>query len=382
MSDARSEWDVVVVGAGPAGAVAARQLARRGAAVLLVDKAKFPRDKVCGCCINAAALQALESIGLGRLPASLGATNLSRFHLCAHRRQAALAIPQGVSLSRRALDHALTLEAVRAGVTFRPSTIATLSNVDDRFRYVRLQHGADNQIVAARLVLAADGLDSRLLHEGRSVRPTLAGRSRMGVAAICDDGGHDYRPGHIYMACGRGGYVGVVRLEDGKLNVAAAVDPKSVKRIGGPGPASASILVQAGLTPINDLTHQTWRGTGCLNRRRLTLGTHRVLVLGDAAGYVEPFTGEGITWALASAQAITEPAMRGVGHWQADIVRQWSCQHRQLVGRRQRICRLIRRPLRHPAFVAAVITVLRGAPGLVRPLLGAINAPMVAAEGS
>src|SRR5215212_4439345 len=59
-------WDAVVIGAGVAGSIAAYQLARSGARVLLVDRATFPRDKVCGCCLNAHALRALEECGLAR----------------------------------------------------------------------------------------------------------------------------------------------------------------------------------------------------------------------------------------------------------------------------------------------------------------------------
>ncbi|HEY7428386.1 MAG TPA: FAD-dependent oxidoreductase, partial [Gemmataceae bacterium] len=62
----RRTWDVVVVGAGPAGAMAAHELARRGCAVLLVDRAAFPRWKVCGCCLNGHALVTLQAAGLGQ----------------------------------------------------------------------------------------------------------------------------------------------------------------------------------------------------------------------------------------------------------------------------------------------------------------------------
>lgn len=72
------QWDVAVVGAGPAGALAARQVALAGAAVVLIDKASFPRGKVCGCCVNGAALGVLESVGLGDLPRRLGARPLTR----------------------------------------------------------------------------------------------------------------------------------------------------------------------------------------------------------------------------------------------------------------------------------------------------------------
>ena len=74
MTDAGETWDAVVVGAGPAGAVAARELARRGHRVLLAERAKFPRGKVCGCCLNEHTLSALAAAGLGDLPARLDAT--------------------------------------------------------------------------------------------------------------------------------------------------------------------------------------------------------------------------------------------------------------------------------------------------------------------
>src|SRR5262249_1926756 len=69
-------WDVLVVGAGPAGTMAARELAQRGAAVLLVDRAAFPRWKVCGCCLNHRALSTLEAAGLGEMVRRCGAVPL------------------------------------------------------------------------------------------------------------------------------------------------------------------------------------------------------------------------------------------------------------------------------------------------------------------
>src|SRR5207244_156620 len=70
---ARRVWDVIVVGAGPAGSLAALQLARRSLAVLLVDQAIFPRWKVCGSCLNLRALSTLAAVGLEDMPLSLGA---------------------------------------------------------------------------------------------------------------------------------------------------------------------------------------------------------------------------------------------------------------------------------------------------------------------
>src|SRR5205807_1765500 len=78
-------WDVVIIGAGPAGAMAARQLARFGKSVLLIDKMHFPRWKVCGCCLSPGALATLRATGLGRLVACCGAVPLYNVELAARK---------------------------------------------------------------------------------------------------------------------------------------------------------------------------------------------------------------------------------------------------------------------------------------------------------
>ncbi len=79
-------WDVVVIGAGPAGAVSALLLAREGKKVLLVDKAVFPRSKVCGSCLSSKTLDYLNQAGLGDLPSSLNAGKNNRHQALHHRR--------------------------------------------------------------------------------------------------------------------------------------------------------------------------------------------------------------------------------------------------------------------------------------------------------
>ena len=77
----QDSWDVVVLGAGPAGAIAARQFAHQGHCVLLVEKSQFPRFKVCGGCLGGAALDVLEDLGLGDLPTKCGGVPLQRMRL-------------------------------------------------------------------------------------------------------------------------------------------------------------------------------------------------------------------------------------------------------------------------------------------------------------
>src|SRR3954452_17376294 len=120
-------WDVAVVGAGPAGSVAAAELARRGASVLLVEAATLPRPKVCGCCLNGGALAALEAAGLAEVPARLRAVPLRRFRLAAGGRRAEVPLPAGVAVSREAFDMELAREAVSRGAHLLTGTRASLA---------------------------------------------------------------------------------------------------------------------------------------------------------------------------------------------------------------------------------------------------------------
>ena len=154
----RQPWDVIVVGAGAAGALSARQIALAGAKVLLVDKAALGRWKVCGCCLNAAALATLTSVSLGELPGQLGAVPLERVQLRARGCQAEVALLQGVSLSRSAFDAALIEAAATCGVCFLSETHATLGATVPGGREVLLAQAGKHWTVRAKLVLAADGL--------------------------------------------------------------------------------------------------------------------------------------------------------------------------------------------------------------------------------
>ncbi|MCS5617516.1 MAG: FAD-dependent oxidoreductase, partial [Pirellulales bacterium] len=104
-------WDVVVVGAGLSGSVAAREAARLGSRVLLVEKASFPRRKVCGCFLNANALASLAHLGLDSLIAASRAPAVRGVFMAAGRRHAYLPLPTGAALSRHWLDAEFAGEA-------------------------------------------------------------------------------------------------------------------------------------------------------------------------------------------------------------------------------------------------------------------------------
>ena len=372
---ARQTWDVLVVGAGPAGALAARQIAVAGATVLLVDKAAFGRWKVCGCCLNASATATLASVSLGDLPVRLGAVPLERVRLIAQGCQAEISLPKAVSLSRNAFDAALIEAGVSRGVHFLPETRATLGASVSGRREVILTHDGKKLTASAKLVLAADGLGCQLLAKQDDFSAVAELGSRIGAGVVLESSPPFIQPGTIYMACSSGGYVGLVTLEDGRLNVAAALDRETVRVAGGLSAAAADIIAEVGLPKIEGMTDQPWRGTAALTRQASNLSCERVFVLGDATGYVEPFTGEGIAWALGSAVAIVPLALRAVERWDASLGREWSNVVHNTVRSRQGICRAMAWGLRHPRIVRSAITMLRYMPSLAVPVVKRLNAP-------
>lgn len=359
-------WDVIVVGAGPAGCIAARELARRGHYVLLLDKAKFPRPKVCGCCVNGAGQRALERIGLSHVLPRLNAACARRVVLCSGGRMAELPL-RAMAVSRAAFDAALVDEAVRAGVQFQDRSSAVLGKVTDDCRTIRLR----GEQVTARLIVAADGLAGTLLRDEPALSPQVAAHSRMGAGLIIERRPRWYRPGAIVMACGSYGYVGTVQLEDGRINLAAALHPHFVQERGGPGPAAQCILTEAGLDADETISRGPWRGTPLLTRRRI-VARHRLLMVGDAAGYLEPFTGEGMAWAIASAAELAPIASHAIERWSDDCMARWTRRHRQLTGQRT-ICRAASALLRRPRLTAWAVALLAQMPWLAAPVLQSIN---------
>jgi flavin-dependent dehydrogenase len=364
------EWDVLIAGAGPAGAFAALALARHGLRVLLVDKAAFPRYKVCGACLNPRALAVLNAAGLGALAERCGAEPIKAFHAAIRGRDLTLAVSGGVALSREAFDAALIQAAIGGGAQFLPGTVACLAAGTKPA--AELRQGRQCGAASSRLVLCADGLGSRLIRAAVKDVPRVAQDSRVGAGVIVAAAPAFYEAGVIFMACGARGYVGLVRVEDGRLNVAAAFDRGFVRTLGGAGAAAAAILNEVGWPPIPQLAEEIWRGTARLTVQPPCLASERVFVLGDAAGYVEPFTGEGIAWALASAQAVVPLALAAVQRWDPALIADWECSYRRVIGRRV-LCHAAAGILRRPGLTRAVFSILARIPGLAAPLLKVLN---------
>jgi flavin-dependent dehydrogenase len=362
-------WDVIVVGAGPAGSMAARVLAGSGLSVLLVDQAAYPRWKVCGCCVNPFALNLLAGAGLGDLMRRCGAVPLQRMRLAARRHQADVMIHGWQALSRERLDAALVESAVRRGALFLSRTHVSLGSESPHARTVVLHHDNAQVEAAAKLILAANGLGSRLLvSECRGDLGNYPG-SRIGAGVVTDTAPDFYQAGIVYMAYGTGGYIGMVRLEDGRLNLAAALDVNFVRQAHSAGGAAERLIREVGWPAVPGLLDLRWRGTPALTRQPTRTTGERILAVGDAAGYVEPFTGEGIGWAMASGLAVTSVAVRAVRAWDPLVAENWASIQGYCRSRCRRLCRAMAWLSRRPTLSRVMIGIVNRLPRLANPLL-------------
>lgn len=377
LSDAGAgRWDVIVIGAGPSGSAAAQVLALEGRRVLLVDRSRFPRSKVCGCCLSRAAVEMLATLGLSDLSGRFGANRLETLILAGPRGRASIPLEGGVALSRSTLDAALIRQAIHAGADFLPATPAVIGPSGPGCRHVELGRGDRHVSLEARVVVAAAGLGGSCFADREQWGVRVSPASRLGVGLILPSDVQGYRPGCVHIICGRDGYVGLVRLEDGRLDVAAALDPEAMRQTRDPGVIVRTILGESGMSVVESGGTDRWQGTPHLTRRRHRLGGERVFVIGDAAGYVEPFTGEGITWALASALAVAPFVAYGTRAWDPSLMRAWTKEHRARFAGRRRACRVIAEGLRRPWLTNALIAVLERTSRPARPVVRYVNSDL------
>ena len=334
-------WDAVIVGAGPAGAVVAIVAAQRGLRVLLIDKSQFPRFKCCGGCLNQSALSVLQHIGADDLVASMGAMPVSSMQIAAGGYCADFALPPSVAISRTAFDPLLIGHAITCGAHFLDQTVIHIRNGTAMIG----QHA-----LTAGIIVVSDGLKGTALDETHA--PVVQSKARLGVGVILDVPPETYPPGVIHMACNAQGYVGMVRVEEGRLNLAAAIDAQAIARHGNLTLTLQHIIEHAGmLPPPLPTTSDVFHGVGALTRRRKKWWAPNVFIIGDAAGYIEPFTGEGMAWAMAGGVNVV-PFMQTVLRqgWHDEIGQQWQAHWQQQLAPRQRLCKLIAWALRKPAL--------------------------------
>jgi len=275
-----ASYDVAIVGAGPAGSTAAYRLATAGASVLLLDKATFPRDKPCGGGVTGRAARLLPfSIdpvvedAVDRLECGL------RYR---HRFTRRARAPLAYMTQRRRLDHFLLQRAAEAGAEVREGETADARELD-----ARVVIGADGcngsaakQLGLADAVVHGVALEANYPHEQR-----YAGAMVLEIAVIRGGYGWIFPKGdHVNVGVGGNGEEGPrLRAELRRMCEAYGIDP------------DAASDTRGYRLPL--------RLTGTLLARGTTA------VIGDAAGLVDPFSGDGMYEAFLSAQLVADAAL-------------------------------------------------------------------------
>jgi geranylgeranyl reductase family protein len=317
--------DVVVVGGGPAGTAAAITLARDGRDVLLVDKARFPRDKCCGDGLTTGALRLLESLGFDPRSVPSWQTVDATWVRSPSGRVVELPFPEGQGqfgavAPRRQLDAALVDVARAAGVkVYDGHALVGATEQDDR-----VVVGIDGLgAVHARYAVGADGMWSTLrkllgqgepgyLGEWHAFRQYATGVTGSAAERLWVWFEPDLLPGYAWSFPLPGGEVnvgfGILRTDGRRVADMKRTWPQLLSR--------PHVVEALGPGATLTGTHKAWPIPARIDRS--VLGTRRVLFVGDAAGATDPMTGEGIAQALESGIQAAE-AIAAAGATAPDV---------------------------------------------------------------
>lgn len=318
---AAHDAEAIVVGGGPAGSVTAILLAEYGHRVLLLDKAHFPRHKACSEYVNAAGTKLLQQLGLGEEIARLGAHRMEGMLVHAPGGGCFLADFGAVEagsyasgLSRYRLDALLLERAREAGVEVREGAhVRDVILARGQVLGVEATIDGGREELLAALTIGADGrhgIVSRAL--GLDAAPRWPRRTGLVAHYRGVTGLGQWGEMHVTQR----GYAGLAPLEDGLTNVALVVDSTEVAR----RPGTLDDFFREGLEEIPGLGERlaiaervgSIRGVGPMARRARRVCGDGFLLVGDAANFLDPFTGDGIHEALRGALLAAPVASRAL----------------------------------------------------------------------
>lgn len=362
-----SSYDVLIAGAGPAGSALAIRLATAGVRVALIERSRFPRPKPCADYLGPEALRHLSALGVleaadraGRpvvgttVIASRGARLSGRLSEASSDHPPFR--PSGLALSRTVLDALLASEAVRRGATLLEDTtvVDLLRNGNTVTGCIVRGPGGGRDMLRARVTVGADGLRSIVArragyHHQASLKRLAFVQCLHGIEGIED---------RIELHVGSSGYVGVNRLGEDLANVALVV------------PAH---LVGGGIPDPRRFFHDTLRGfpalpprlrsvveegpfhtTGPFASRARQITGDGLALVGDAAEFFDPFTGEGVYTALAGAEMLAKAVLPALDRTAGVITKQDLLPYTVAHRRRFRGKRLVERMIGYGMLVPAL----------------------------
>lgn len=352
--------DAIVVGAGPAGSVAALVMARAGARVLIVDPATRPRDPLCGDLLNSDAVRYLHTLGLDpseSLQNDIVTLRGSRMSAPGSGVSGEIApssdVPSPLAIRRRTFDRWLLDAAIHAGARFEPGWRVRRPLIEASTGLVRgvvmqrRESGRDVRLPAL-LVIAADGRRSILsrqagLHVPSRIRQRAAIAYATGIDDVTD-------VGEMHIAAGA--YCGVTPVGRGVVTLwvvtheATPRDPAAIIRQF----VSGHRVLRARCGQLRFLDAP--RASGVLASEPRAAGVPGLLLAGDAAGFVEPIACDGVHLAMVGGHLAAEEALRTIeaGDFDAAASR-LDAARRERLGERMRTARLRRSWGRVPALV-------------------------------